>query len=105
MCTSVIGQVRTVDAGGGKAALDVDGEVRTVSLVTLELEGIAVVPGDWVHVHTGFAVEVLDPGEACALVAEQRAARAASGPARLAGVAGDERAQAGQRDRQEASPW
>jgi hydrogenase expression/formation protein HypC len=80
MCVSVIGQVRAVDGERSAADVEVDGRRRSTSLVVLEVEGITVAPGDWVLVHTGFAVEVLDPTDAMALVAELRAARATSEP-------------------------
>lgn len=66
MCTSVIGQVVGIDGGAGIASVDVDGRCVEVSLVVLALEDRLPVPGDWLHVHTGFAVEVLDEDEALA---------------------------------------
>lgn len=81
MCVSTIGKVLTVDAERADVVLDVDGRRENASLVVLEVQGVAVSVGDWVLLHTGFAVEVLDPEEAMGLVAEQRAARASASTA------------------------
>lgn len=72
MCLSAAGPILSVDLDRYEAVVDVDGTERTVSLAVLALEGGAPAPGDWVVVHTGFAVEVLDDGA----VADLRALRA-----------------------------
>ena len=51
-----------------EAVVDVDGETRTVSLAVLTLDGQTVATGEWVLVHTGFAMEVLDAALASELV-------------------------------------
>jgi hydrogenase maturation factor len=43
-----------------------------VSLALLVLEGEPVEPGDWVLVHTGFAVSLLDPAEGAELTRLRR---------------------------------
>lgn len=60
---------RIVEVVGGEATTDVDGRARTVSLAVLTLEGVDVGVGDWVLVHTGFAIRRLDPSEAQELLA------------------------------------
>jgi hydrogenase expression/formation protein HypC len=62
MCLAVLGCVATVD--GEHAVVDVDGRHRRVSLALLMLERQQVTIGDWVLVHTGIAVSVLDPDDA-----------------------------------------
>jgi hydrogenase expression/formation protein HypC len=57
---SAAGRIVSIDADRHEAVVDVDGMTRTVSLAVLALEGGTLVPGDWVMVHTGFALEVLD---------------------------------------------
>lgn len=77
MCVSLPARVVEVDRGRGAATVDVDGARRTVSLVVLDFDGRAVRPGDWVLVHTGFAVSVLEPRHAADLAELHRRARAA----------------------------
>lgn len=60
MCLSAAGHIVSIDADHHEAVVDIDGMTRTVSLAVLTLEGRALAPGDWVMVHTGFALEVLD---------------------------------------------
>lgn len=60
MCLSAAGRIVSIDADRHEAVVDVDGMSRTVSLAVLTLEGHAPAPGDWVMVHTGFAIELLD---------------------------------------------
>ena len=65
---------RILELGEGSEVLaDVDGRPRTISLAVLTLEGRAVAPGDWVLVHTGFAVRRLEPAEADELLGLHRA--------------------------------
>jgi hydrogenase expression/formation protein HypC len=63
---------RVVRREGAEATVDVDGTLRPVSLVVLDLESEPVGPGDWVLVHTGFAVRRLNAPEAAELVALHR---------------------------------
>jgi hydrogenase expression/formation protein HypC len=59
MCLGEIVRLDTVRGDSGTARLG--GRTLTVSLVTLEQ---AVSEGDWVVVHSGFALQRLDPDEA-----------------------------------------
>jgi hydrogenase expression/formation protein HypC len=61
MCLSLAGRISRIE--GEQALVDVDGRERRVSLALLVLEGEPVAPGDWVLVHTGFAVSLLDAAE------------------------------------------
>jgi hydrogenase maturation factor len=45
----------------------------------LTLDGRTVEPGEWLLVHTGLAVETLDPGDAAELVALHRSLHTAQG--------------------------
>ncbi len=72
MCISCAGRVVEIDAERHEAVVEVDGAERTVSLAVLTLDGRAVAVGDWVLLHTGFAMEVLDPEAAADLVALHR---------------------------------
>lgn len=60
MCLSCVGVVVAVDVEAAAAVVDTDGGRVTASLVVLDLEGRTPAVGDWVLVHTGFAVDVLD---------------------------------------------
>jgi hydrogenase expression/formation protein HypC len=61
MCLSLAGTISALD--GEHASVAVDGRTRRVSLAVLLLEGRPVAVGDWVLIHTGFAVAVLDPDD------------------------------------------
>ena len=63
MCRAEIGPVLAVD-GAGTASVELRGRVRCVSLAVLSLDGVAVEPGEWVVVHTGLAVDVMDASTA-----------------------------------------
>lgn len=69
MCLGIPGRVVELVPGFGNqlALVDVAGAARRVNVGMLEQ---APVPGDWVLIHVGFAVSVVD---------EQEAARALSG--------------------------
>jgi len=69
VCLSAAGPILSLDAERHEAMVDVDGATRSVSLAVLELEGCPPRPGDWVLVHTGFAVEVLDDDAVTELLA------------------------------------
>jgi hydrogenase expression/formation protein HypC len=73
MCLSDAGRIRAID--GAEAVVDVDGADRRVSLAPIVLAGDPVEVGDWVLVHTGLAVEVLDPDAARDLAAFSRQIR------------------------------
>jgi hydrogenase expression/formation protein HypC len=70
MCLSLIGRIMHID--GEHAVVDVDGKHRKASLAMLLLEDRPVAVGDWVLLHTGFAMAVLDPDEVADLTWPQR---------------------------------
>lgn len=72
MCLSCAGRIVEIDSDMHEAFADIDGHLCTVSLAILTLEGRSVAIGEWVLVHTGFAMEVLDPAVASELVALHR---------------------------------
>lgn len=76
MCVSEVGRVIGI-RDGAEADVDVDGRERRVSLVALGLDAPSPMPGDWLLLHTGFAIEVLDQAEALGLAALAREARTA----------------------------
>lgn len=66
MCVGDVGRVAALSADGATAELVEGGPRRAVSLAVLVLEGTPVVVGDWVEVHTGLAIGVLDEDDALA---------------------------------------
>lgn len=72
MCLGTIGAIREVFEENGLPMGRVDGDVRTPQVCLLYTPDVR--PGDHVLIELGFAVEVLDPGEA----AEALRLRAAS---------------------------
>ncbi len=81
MCVSDVGRVAAIAADGAAAELVEGGPRREVSLAVLVLEGTLVSVGDWVEVHTGLAVGVLDEADAVARLASLADAGAlAAGP-------------------------
>jgi hydrogenase expression/formation protein HypC len=70
MCLSLAGRIDRIE--GEDAVIEVDGRDRRVSLALLLVEGEPVAPGDWVLVHTGFAVSLLDPAEGAELTRLRR---------------------------------
>ena len=72
MCLSEIGRVVAFDEAGGCAEIDTGNGLRRVMLVPLTLEGYEVVPGDWLVVHTGVAVGVLDAAEAAGILSARQ---------------------------------
>jgi len=67
MCIGIPGQVITLDENGpGNAWVDVCGVKRRVNvrLVCADDAAMAALPGQWVLVHVGFAMSLLDEGEA-----------------------------------------
>lgn len=78
MCLAVPGRVVELsDRGDEQAVVDVDGAPQSVSLAVLTLDGRPVGVGDWVMVHTGFAVELVDEHDAQELLALRREMQAA----------------------------
>ncbi len=73
MCLSMPARVLNVDGAGREAVVDVDGTERRVSLAVLTLDGRRVERGTWLLVHTGLAVEILEPEDAAELLALHRA--------------------------------
>ncbi|MCZ7631270.1 MAG: HypC/HybG/HupF family hydrogenase formation chaperone [Microthrixaceae bacterium] len=69
MCLSDLGPVSGIDEATGTAEVDLAGRTTRVSLAPLVLEGVTVEPGDWLLVHTGLAVKVLDAAEAAGILA------------------------------------
>jgi hydrogenase expression/formation protein HypC len=68
MCVEMPARVHTL-VGGDHAVVEADGATRRVALTVLNLEGETVAEGDWLLVHTGYAIRRLDPAEAEELVA------------------------------------
>lgn len=64
MCVTDVGRIVTVADDGATAEIETAGRRRRVSLAVLVLEDLPVAPGDWVEIHTGLAVEVLDDATA-----------------------------------------
>jgi hydrogenase expression/formation protein HypC len=66
MCLGIPGRVvEMVDPSNGIAKADVNGVKRNVSVQLLQGEG-GVEVGDWVLIHVGFALAVIDEEEAAA---------------------------------------
>jgi hydrogenase expression/formation protein HypC len=64
MCLGIPGRVvEMVDPGNGIAKADVNGVKRNVSIQLLQGDG-GVAVGDWVLIHVGFALAVIDEQEA-----------------------------------------
>lgn len=76
MCVSRLHRVVTSDDSAAEVE-DVDGTKHLVSL--LALDGPPPSIGDWLVVHSGYAIDRVDASEAEAVVAELRRA-GASGP-------------------------
>jgi hydrogenase assembly chaperone HypC/HupF len=68
MCLDTVGRV--IDIDGDVAQVAFGGVRRSISLVLLRADEVAVGPGDWLRTHTGLAVERMDPYVAEALAAE-----------------------------------
>jgi hydrogenase maturation protein HypF len=68
MCLGIPGQVMEILPGyaGQLAAVDVSGAERRVNIGMLDA---APGPGDWVLIHMGFAVEIIDAGQAAEAMA------------------------------------
>jgi hydrogenase expression/formation protein HypC len=70
MCVCVVARVLSVDDELGLATVVSDSGERRVSVAPVVLDGGQVAPDDWVVVHSGFAVEVLDADDAATWLAE-----------------------------------
>jgi len=63
MCLGIPGQVvELVDANNQLAKVEVAGVRRNINIGLLD--DVAVEPGDWVLIHVGFAMAVIDEAEA-----------------------------------------
>lgn len=59
MCLGIPGRIVTFDESNDHLArVDVMGATRTVNVALVQDEGLAV--GDWVLIHLGFVLEILD---------------------------------------------
>lgn len=56
--------VEMVDEATGVALVDINGSTKEISIAMLRAQGESVAPGDWVHVHLGFALEKTDADHA-----------------------------------------
>ncbi len=72
MCTSRLHRVVSADGAAAVVVEDVDGRRHRVSL--LALDGPGPEPGEWLVVHSGYAIDRVDAGEAEAVAAELLAA-------------------------------
>jgi hydrogenase expression/formation protein HypC len=67
VCLAIPGRViEVVDDANRLALVDVAGVRRTVNISLLDAEGHSAVPGDWVLIHVGFALSLVDEDEAAA---------------------------------------
>jgi len=73
MCMSRLHRVVGTPAQGTVDVADMDGTVHRASL--LALEGPEPARGDWLVVHSGYAIDRVDPAEAETVAAEIRRAR------------------------------
>lgn len=64
MCLADVGLVLRVDEPSATALVELGGRQVSVSLAPLVLTGVTTTAGDWMVVHTGLAVELLDSDEA-----------------------------------------
>jgi hydrogenase maturation factor len=70
MCLSRLHRVRSVCGPGQVLVEDVDGRRHEVSLLALEPSDPAPGPGDWLVVHSGYAIDRVGTREAEAALAE-----------------------------------
>ncbi|MGH2704969.1 MAG: HypC/HybG/HupF family hydrogenase formation chaperone [Actinomycetota bacterium] len=69
MCLGIPGQViEIIEDQPYLARVDVSGVKRVVNIQVAEKEGTPVNPGDWVLIHVGFALSVIDEEEAKATI-------------------------------------
>lgn len=65
MCLGIPGQViEILEDQPQLARVDVSGVKRVINIQMAEKEGQPVKPGDWVLIHVGFALSVIDEEEA-----------------------------------------
>jgi hydrogenase expression/formation protein HypC len=80
MCLTNVGQVLSVDDVHGTAIVATGRRQSEISLAPLVLDDQAVTVGDWVLVHTGLAVTVLDEHEAREILDATAALAPSAGP-------------------------
>lgn len=68
MCLSDVARVLEHDQRRHDALVEIDGRRHRVSTLTLGLDAPPPNPGDWLVVHTGFAVERLTSAEAAEIL-------------------------------------
>ncbi len=73
MCLSSLHQVVEDDGSDMVTAEDMDGKLQRVSL--LALDGDRPEPGEWLVVHSGYAIERISAQEARAVISDLRAVR------------------------------
>jgi hydrogenase expression/formation protein HypC len=67
VCLAIPGRViEVVDEANRLALVDVAGVRRTVNIGLLDADGASAGPGDWVLIHVGFALSLVDEEEAAA---------------------------------------
>jgi hydrogenase expression/formation protein HypC len=65
MCLAIPGRIlEIVDEANRLAQVDVAGVRRTVNVSLLDADGHSAQPGDWVLIHVGFALSIVDEAEA-----------------------------------------
>jgi hydrogenase expression/formation protein HypC len=70
VCLAIPGRViEIVDDANRLALVDVAGVRRTVNIGLLDVDGHGAEPGDWVLIHVGFALSLVDEEEAAATLA------------------------------------
>jgi hydrogenase expression/formation protein HypC len=70
VCLAIPGRViEVVDVANRLALVDVAGVRRTVNIGLLDADGTSAGPGDWVLIHVGFALSIVDEEEAAATLA------------------------------------
>ena len=70
MCLAIPGRViEVVDEANRLALVDVAGVRRTVNIGLLDADGHSAQAGDWVLIHVGFALSLVDEEEAAATLA------------------------------------
>jgi hydrogenase expression/formation protein HypC len=70
VCLAIPGRViEVVDEANRLALVDVAGVRRTVNIGLLDADGDGAAPGDWVLIHVGFALSLVDEEEAAATLA------------------------------------
>jgi hydrogenase expression/formation protein HypC len=70
MCLAIPGQIIEIaDEANRLARVDVAGVRRTINIGLMDGDAGGVGPGDWVLIHVGFALSIVDEEEAAATLA------------------------------------